>query len=196
MKEDILVIGAMKMEIAHIKGATHTGFGKDMTRRKIQEILKNHRPSLVISVGLVGAVNPRLKAGDIFIPDKIIDYANPQYVYKIKLGTATNFPVVKLVAVPNLTNLSGTLVTVHKVFERHHKYELKDIIPDAFAVDMETSAVAEVLEPLGIPLLCVKAVSDELDFDFNDKKELSKNIKLAIKNYSEYISSLWRDVAL
>jgi nucleoside phosphorylase len=173
MEEDILVVAAMKMELPRCLNFFHTGFGKEKTRQRLTDLLKNKRPSLVISVGVVGAVAPELKAGDVFIPEKIIDYENINKQYTVE------YPV----------NKSGVLVTVQKVFEMADKYGLKKRIADVSAVDMETSAVAEVLEPFGIPLLCIKGVCDELDFDFSDKKALSKNINLAIQNYTEY---LWK----
>lgn len=177
MKDDILIVGAMKMEVSGIKGAIHTGFGRERTYKTIYEVLKKRRPSLIISVGVVGAVSPELKAGDIFIPEFIVDYEKPN---KFKIGAQrAGVPVLK-----------GTLVTVHKVFEKENKYNLKKEIPEATAVDMETSAVCEALGQYNIPLLCVKAVCDELDYDFSDKKLLGDNTKLAINNYTEYIRNL------
>lgn len=175
---DILIVGAMKMEVSGIKGAIRTGFGKEKTRAAMQEIIKKQKPSLVISIGVVGAVSPELKAGDIFIPEEVIDYSNPKKRYLVQ------YPIDK----------SGLLVTVHKVFEKEDKYNLKKEIPEAAAVDMETSAVCEALEQYDIPLLCVKAVCDELDYDFRDKKLLSNNIKLAINNYTEYVCDLLKRI--
>lgn len=179
MKKDILIIAAMKTELPPIAGAIVTGFGKEKTRKILIKEIKEKKPSLVISVGVVGAVVPELKAGDLFVPEAVVDYENAEKKYQI------DFPIDK----------KGVLVTVHKVFEREDKYKLKQIIPDAICVDMETSAVCSVLEPLGIPLLCVKAVSDELDFDFKDKGLLNENIKKAVNNYSEYLCRILKQIS-
>jgi nucleoside phosphorylase len=187
MEENILVVAAMKMELPPIKEAIHTGFGKERTKKRIYEVLKDKRPSLVISVGLVGAVIPELKAGDIFLPDRIVDYENPARIYNLDVIEKGRMPILdKMGAVPRF---DGLLVTVPKVFNKEDKYELKKLFSSACAVDMETSAIAEAVLPLGIPLVCIKAVSDELDFDFRDKKTLSNNIKVAVKNYTDY---LWK----
>ncbi len=175
MEEDILIVAAMKMELPNCLNSFHTGFGKKKSRESFTNLLKQRIPSLVVSVGVVGAVVPELKTGDVFVPEKIIDYEDKNKKYFIK------YPV----------NKSGVLVTVNRVFEMGDKNELRKTIADASAVDMETSAIAEILEPLGIPLLCIKGVCDELEFDFNDKKKLSKNIAVAIKNYTEYLWKLF-----
>lgn len=170
--KDILIVAPTKTELPPIKGAVKTGFGKERTKNTIARIIKDSPPSIVISVGLVGAVIPELKVGDIVIPEEVMDYAEPNLRYKI------GFPIM---------GKKGLLVTVPRVFEREDKIRLRQTIPDATCVDMETSAVAEVLEPLGIPLLCIKAVSDGLDFDFRNKRLLSENIRRAVSSYTEYL---------
>lgn len=170
--EKILIVAATKTELPPVNGAIKTGFGKKRTRRTMEKVIENLHPSLVISVGLVGALVPELKVGDIFIPEAIIDYENPGKRYQIR------YPI----------NKGGVLVTVPRVFKSKDKYRLKDMIPDAACVDMETSAVAEILEPLDIPLLCIKAVSDELDFDFNDRILLRRNINKAIDSQNKFLS--------
>lgn len=178
--KDILIIAPTKVELPQINGAVKTGFGKEKTKQTMERILRERMPSLVISVGLVGAVVLGLKVGDIFIPEFIIDYNNLQKRYHTDpLGGIKRF---------------GTLVTVPMVFKKEDKYKLKKILPSAIAVDMETSAVAEVLGPMGIPLLCIKAVSDELDFDFIDKGLLSLNIKKAVKNYSDFLCEILKKI--
>lgn len=180
MRDDIIIVCATKTELPPVKGAISIGFGKEKAKQTMEELLKNKSSSLVISVGLVGAVAPELEVGDIFIPEFIMDYNNLQKRYHTdSLGGIKRF---------------GTLVTVPMVFEKEDKYKLKKILPSAVAVDMETSAVAEVLEPMGIPLLCIKAVSDELDFDFSNKRLLSLNIKKAVKNYSDFLCEILKKI--
>lgn len=176
--KDILIVAATKMELPPIDGAVRTGFGKEKTKKAMFKLLKTQRPRLVVSVGLVGAVVPELKVGDIFIPEILIDYENKDKRYYL------DSPMEKY----------GVLVTVPKVFERDDKYELKRIIPDATCVDMETSTIAGILEPLKIPLICIKAVSDELDFDFNDKRALAENIKKAVASQNEYLCRVLRQM--
>lgn len=179
--ENFLVVGAMKTEIAHIKGAVCTGFGKEKARQVIQKVIKTQKPSLFISVGLVGAVSTILKAGDVFIPDEVVDLGNPGKKY---------YPLPLPHGISGKGIRSGLLVTVPVVFQKEDKYKLKKALPEAMCVDMETSAVAEALEETGIPFLCIKAVSDELDFDFRDKKLLGRNIKKAIDSYTGFLCKL------
>lgn len=172
MKNRILVTAALKAELPKIDNAVVTGFGKERTKNTLNSILSNGTPSLVISIGLVGAVDSGLNVGDIFIPEGITDFNNSVKIYK----TAE---VIKI--------RRGILVTVPKIFWKKDKEELKKLIPNASAVDMETSAIAEILEPLKIPLICIKAVCDEYEFDFENKIQLKKNIDFAIKINHEYL---------
>jgi len=180
MKKDLLIISALKMELPKIEGAVCTGFGKERTKASLVAIFEHHRPSMVISVGVVGAVDPVLKVGDVFVPEAIVDHGNMDRIYNI------GFPI---------DQKRGLLATVPKVFEREHKYELKKMFPRVSAVDMESSAVAEFLEPLGVPLVCIKTICDEVDFDFSDKVVLKKNIDIAVKKNHDYLSNILRNIA-
>lgn len=170
--KDILIVAATRTELPPIEGAVVIGLGKERAKEEILQLLGKNKPRLVLSVGLVGAVVPELKVGDIFIPEAVVDYEDKDKRYYLN----------------SLIEKYGVLVTVPKVFQKSDKYELKKIIPDATCVDMETSAIAGMLEPLKIPLICIKAVSDELDFDFNDKRALAENIKKAVASQKEYLS--------
>ena len=167
-----MVIAALKRELPPLAGAVATGFGREKTKKTLEGVIAGRKPSLVISVGLVGAVVPELKVGDIFIPEKILDYNKPEKEYIIR------YPLEK----------SGVLVTVPRVFCYQDKIDLTDKIPAATAVDMETAAACEVLFSRGIPLVCIKAVSDDLEFDFRDHKLLHESIDTAIKSYTEYLT--------
>ena len=170
--EQVIVIAAMERELPPGEGAVATGFGRAKTKKTLEGVIADRKPSLVISVGLVGAVIPELKVGDIFIPEKIVDYDRPEREYIVQ------YPIKK----------SGVLVTVPRVFHQKDKINLKKRIPAAAAVDMETAAVAEVLSSRKIPLLCIKAVSDDLEFDLHNHKLLRAGIDKAIKSYTEYLT--------
>lgn len=60
---------------------------------------------------------------------------------------------------------SGRLVTVDKVLSsRAEKGKLGEAL-DADAADMESSAILRVASEQGVPVVCVRAILDELDFE-------------------------------
>lgn len=181
MSKNILIIVATKMELPVGNKAFVVGVGKERAQKNVRNLIEKQHPDLVISLGLVGAVIPELSVGDIFIPEKVVDYNNPVISYEIE------YPIEK----------KGILVTVHKVFGKDDKLELKNNIPGAFAVDMETTAVSQVLKPLDIPLICIKSVSDDLHFSFDslNREQLFANIKKAVKNYSDYLTKFLENIS-
>jgi adenosylhomocysteine nucleosidase len=175
MPKRIAIIVAMKMEIAPLlrewkrqgkqvepiagsdrRGASAEGYRCENTvvycggigplaARRAAERAISERPELLVSAGLAGALNPKLKVGDVLRPAVVIDAATtaPGEVRNPEGG--------------------GVLVSTLKVASPGQKQELARMF-QADAVDMEAAAVAEVAGRAGIPFMAIKAVSDTSDF--------------------------------
>ena len=98
---------------------------------------------LFISTGLVGALNPEFKVGDLFQPACIIDEADD-------LSLLTNKGHGVLVSAGAISGQKLKKILA----EKHH----------ADAVDMEAYAVADVARIYNVSFIAIKAVSDEFDF--------------------------------
>lgn len=175
-KYNLLILSPTKMELPKFPKELPSytiGVGKKKAEQNARKYITETQPALVILVGLAGGVDPALKNGDIFIPETISDFENPSFQYKVK------FSIYR----------SGTLITVPRIFWKCDKEQLVQQIPYASAVDMEASSVAKATEELGTKLLCIKGISDDLNFDLKDVKRLRRSIKIAITTYTEF---LWR----
>jgi adenosylhomocysteine nucleosidase len=120
------------------------GIGAEAARRATEATLHFYHPALILSVGFAGALEPALKVGNIFLPRFVID-ANDGSTVEMSSGT-------------------GTLLTVSSVTGADQKAKyLKDY--GAAAIDMEAVAVARAVQSRSIPIMAVKAISDEYNFD-------------------------------
>ena len=116
----------------------------------------------VVSTGCVGALDPRLRAGDLFLADRVIE-AETGAAYPVKLELSFGSWSQPAPAV-------GGLLTVDEVVQdAEAKARLRET--GACAVDMEASAVAGEARARGLPFYCVRAVSDDattsFEIDFN-----------------------------
>lgn len=119
------------------------GMGFDAARRATEAIIALHHPSLVLSVGFAGALDERLRAGDLLEPRFVVDSRD---------GTRTD-----------TGSGSGVLVSFPAVADAEQKAKLGKSY-GAQAVDMEAAAVAKGAEARGLRFAAIKAISDEIGF--------------------------------
>ena len=113
----------------------------------------------IVSFGLAGGVNPKLKAGDLICADRVIlpegrsIVTDPVWVQsalrRMKLSRSQ-------VAIGPIGGTDRPLTTIDE--KRHFASR-----SGALAADMESASAAIVAEHNGLPLLVVRAVSDSAD---------------------------------
>jgi adenosylhomocysteine nucleosidase len=119
------------------------GIGAQFARRATEVVIEYAQPRRVISAGLVGAVSPKLKVGDVARIREVIDAtAGTRYP-----GRDGKWILVTSARVSSVADKQRLLA-------RH----------GADVVDMEAAAVAEVAREHGMEFASVKAVSDEASF--------------------------------
>ena len=121
------------------------GIGAGPARRAAECVVSAFDPSVLISVGFAGSLDPTLKAPDVFVPAKVVD-----------VGSGKEFVT---------GDLSGTstLLTLDAIADAASKQALaRDY--DAQAVDMEAAAVAGVAAGYGLEFRAVKAISEDIGF--------------------------------
>jgi len=121
------------------------GIGREAARRAAEAIIALYSPGVIYSAGFAGALDPGLRVGDIFEPQRVLNAADGSSV-EIAGGT-------------------GVLVSFGSVASPAQKAKLRAAFA-AQAVDMEAAAVAQAAEARGIRFAVVKAISDESDFTF------------------------------
>jgi nucleoside phosphorylase len=122
----------------------HSGVGTAAAGKVVRAVLAEHRPSLVISSGFAGGLDPRLKLGDLVV--------------------ATNYSSAGLVEEARsflpAGSVCGVLTTSPTALESPEEKQRIAANTGASAVDMETEAIAAACMAAAVPLLAVRAISD------------------------------------
>jgi len=126
-----------------------SGIGCRRAEEAARAAVKKYAPQALISAGLAGALIRSLKAGNIVLPNVIINAASG-LEYRCNLGG----DVIG----------GGVLVSNFEIATKRSKPELVECF-HALVVDMEAAGVAKVAMEEDLRFRCVKSISDELDFD-------------------------------
>lgn len=119
------------------------GIGPEAARRATEAVISVYQPRVVQSVGFAGALESRLRVGEVLEVRYVIDVADGS---RIDTGRG-----------------SGVLVSFASVAGSEQKSRLAKSY-DATAVDMEAAAVAKGAEAHGLPFAAIKVISDEVGF--------------------------------
>lgn len=121
------------------------GIGAAAARRASEAVIALFDPEIICSAGFAGALDPKLNVGDLILPATVINAGDGS-------RTAVN-------------GGTGVLVSFASVADPGQKKKLRDSFGGEI-VDMEAAAVARSAEARGKQFRAVKAISDELDFEF------------------------------
>jgi len=121
------------------------GIGAAASRRASEAVIAIFDPNIICSAGFAGALDPKLRVGDVVRPSSVINAGD---------GSRT---VVE--------GGEGVLVSFASVASPLQKSKLRDSF-GADVVDMEAAAVARSAEARHKQFTVVKAISDEMDLEF------------------------------
>lgn len=121
------------------------GIGAEAARRAAEAVITLFAPTSVYSVGFAGALDSSSKIGDVVRPARILNAQDGSSV--------------------TLLEGRGTLVSFEAVAGPSQKVKLQESYGAQF-VDMEAAAVARAAELHDLNFGAVKAISDEVDFEF------------------------------
>jgi adenosylhomocysteine nucleosidase len=128
--------------------AVVSGIGCKNSELAARAVMAQHRPTLLISVGLAGALIRSLKVGSVFTPNVVVDAADGAEYRCTADGNRVS---------------GGVLVSTKEIAGAEAKRELVNRF-HGLVVDMEAAGVAQVAQQEKIGFRCVKAISDEADF--------------------------------
>lgn len=131
------------------------GVGRQAAAQGTRALLQGHRPRWVISAGFAGALQPELRQGDIVMANEIADAGGLRLAIDFKIGEAA------LARSPGLH--IGRLLTVDSIVRTPAEKRALGQQHGALAVDMESSAVAEVCRDERVRFLSVRVISDTVD---------------------------------
>lgn len=132
-----------------------TGVGQAAAARGTQALIAGHRPAWVVSAGFAGALDRRLKRGDIVLADAAIS-SNGQ-----RLAIDLRIPPDALAGKKGL-HVGGCL-TSDSIVRRPADKESLGRQHAALAVDMESWTVAEVCRQAKTRFLAIRVISDAVD---------------------------------
>ena len=121
------------------------GIGAQAARRAAEAIIAVFQPKVIYSAGFAGALDSRLTVGEVVRPSRVVS---------AKDGSSVG-----------VEGGDGVLVSFESVASPEQKAKLRDSFGAQF-VDMEASAVARAAQARGVEFAAVKAISDEVDFEF------------------------------
>lgn len=171
------VAGVKAWQACHGAATFHflkTGVGPVRADRQFRAFLDHYLPSEVLIVGYGGALDPALRLGDIVAVRRacLLGRAEGSELPLGQLpleGTWELAGAESLVATAAAAGLRGiaadVLTSRHVIGLPAQKQELRET-HGAAVVDMETATIARAAAAKGIPVSCVRAISDEAQDEF------------------------------
>ncbi len=151
-----------------VVGFLKTGVGPVKSAAALTAALEGAKPSHILVIGYAGALDPGLKLGSLVAVRRALafslDALRPDWE-KVQLDRTFDLADWEILAQTagslGLNVCAGdTMTSSHVLGKPDHKRILREKF-HASIVDMETAALAEIAESRGIPLSCIRAVSDE-----------------------------------
>jgi adenosylhomocysteine nucleosidase len=134
-----------------------SGLGREAAARGTRALLIGHKPRWVISAGFAGGLHPSLRQGDILMANEIADLTGRRLAIDFKIAPDA------LARTPGLH--VGRLLTVDSIVREPAEKQALGELHGALAVDMESSAVAEVCRDERVKFLSVRVISDAVDHE-------------------------------
>jgi len=136
---------------------TLCGMGAQAARLAAAELADQHGVVALISFGVAGALDIRLRSGDLVVPASV--FVEQIYTTDDRLRASL---VRRLPTEVNV--IEGVLAASQQLLtSEHEKLALADST-GACAVDMESGAIATVAADKNIPFLAVRAITDPVQY--------------------------------
>lgn len=144
----------------------------------IQQLLKYFRIQLMISSGFAGSVNSQVNVGDLVIGKQVLYSSQEELTGEIRIDSVLHCNAsvadlaAKLCSSSTLRSHYGDILSVNKIVSKSSiKKHIGNQTP-AIAVDMESFAIAEQANAMGIPFVVIRSISD----GFEEDMEINENM--------------------
>ena len=157
---------ARHLELPSLRALSFPAFGRGPVRlapiglraalceQRWAQLLAGFGAPLVVSAGVCGGLDPRLRSGDLVIPERVIDEAGVSHALRTTHHRAA-------VSAAPTTAWTGPLVTTRDVVSTPGAKGSLFAASGAVAVDMESAVIAARAARSGYPALVIRAVSDD-----------------------------------
>ena len=146
------------------------GIGKEQAERATQEVIKRYAPEFIISAGFAGAVQPGLKAGDLFVCDRVwsiegspLHWKPDEAASRALLDTASKETLTgEIAGLAQEHSYCGCLSVDLLVSNKSLKGWIGANFP-VHIVDMESYWVSQMASEYAIPHLVLRSVLDPME---------------------------------
>ena len=156
--------------------AVKSGIGPKKAKSAAKHILKRCLPSVVISIGAAGALDPELSLGDCVIIENVLLISKnlQKEENKFTCDEAFSQKAFSCIKIGSSSVTKGDCLTTRAFI--HLKDMKKSLFStyNAQVIDMESSALAEVFCPEKIPFIDIRIISDTADHDVIDMNILHR----------------------
>ncbi len=182
--------------------AVKSGIGPQKAKSAAKQILKRCFPSVVISIGAAGALDPELSLGDCVMVKNVLSLSKDlkKEEKKFNCDREVSQKARAFIKSGSLSVTEGNCLSTKTFIHLKGLKERLFSTYNARVVDMESSALAEVFCSEKIPFIDIRIVSDTANHDVIDMKllhDIKKSSGIAgmvlhfIKTPKEVISA-WR----
>jgi adenosylhomocysteine nucleosidase len=161
-----------------------SGMGRERAAAAAEALMAAHRPGLLISAGLGGAVRKGLATGDVVLAGKVMSLSEEELAETIAIDNVHFLrDLAESLPLRDFRILDGCIITSQGILR---KKEVNRILPDGLGnpvLDMETSAVAEATFREAIPFLALRAISDPADEEllFSIEEITDRDLNISIR---------------
>ncbi len=127
----------------------HFGVGPAMAAKRVNSLLAGPKPRLLVCAGFAGGLDPKLRSGDLVVAENL---SSPEVLDRVRMVVPVATPFV-------FGSILSRTLPVESVADKAALFRETG----AFAVDMESEAVAAACRAAGVPLLVVRTISDPAD---------------------------------
>jgi adenosylhomocysteine nucleosidase len=185
--KSVAVVAAMPVELAPLLGSSQPeqvngvdlfdlpqavvavgGIGEKFARRAAEVAIDYAQPKMLVSAGIVGAISPKLKVGDVARIREVVDVATGERYLASGGG-------------------EWVLATSQDVSDAAEKHDYLAKF-GADVVDMEAAAVAQVAKERGIEFASIKSISDDAAFDMPPLNRFIEQGKFDVRRFLIYVA--------
>ena len=177
---------------------TQSGIGKVAATIGTTILIENFKPDVIINTGSAGSLKDHFNIGDVVVSTNVTHHDVDLTAFGYAMGQCAQLPINysadkhligQLKSVLEQENLNyhfGLLCSGDSfVASEHATLKIKKDFPEAIAVDMEASAIAQTCFMFDVPFVVLRAISDGANND--SSMTFEEFLPVASKNSSKII---------
>ncbi|CAM3975010.1 5'-methylthioadenosine/S-adenosylhomocysteine nucleosidase [Staphylococcus schweitzeri] len=152
---------------------TQSGIGKVNAAISTTLLINKFKPDIIINTGSAGALDESLNVGDVLISDDLKYHDADATAFGYEFGQIPQMPAIfessksliekvsQVVQQQKLSAKVGLIVSGDSfIGSVEQRQKIKKVFPNAMAVEMEATAIAQTCYQFKVPFVVVRAVSD------------------------------------